>query len=145
MRIEIQRKKPAVVHVRRGDYGLEENQSIGLLSAKYYDHAISLLDQSKQIWIFSDSPDLVKTELKYQDRDIIFIRPPKDSDPVESLLLMSLAPEIVISNSTFSWWAAFLAGGNSRVFAPSKWYKSQLDPIDLIPGGWTRVESQWKE
>lgn len=144
MMIEIERKKPAVVHVRRGDYGLKENKSIGLLSAKYYDQAVSHLDQSKQIWIFSDSPDLVKSELNYKGKDIVFIRPPNDSDPVESLLLMSMAPEIVISNSTFSWWAAFLSGGNSRVFAPTKWYKSQLDPVDLIPGGWMRIESKWK-
>lgn len=140
---EIVTKNPIAVHVRRGDYSLDENQSIGLLSIKYYKEAFSNLDKSKPIWVFSDSPDLVENEFKYLDFKLTFVKPPVESDPVESLLLMSLASDIVISNSTFSWWAAFLSRTNTRVIAPSKWYKSQSDPLDLIPSNWARIESSW--
>ncbi len=143
MKKEVETAAPVVLHVRRGDYGLSENRFIGLLSTKYYERALSFLDPSKPIWVFSDSPELVENELQCIDRELVFIKPPKESDPVESLLLMSLASEIVISNSTFSWWAAFLSGKNARILAPSKWYELQPDPVDLIPDKWERIESSW--
>jgi hypothetical protein len=143
MKEEIGTNAPTVIHVRRGDYGLAENRSIGLLSVEYYRHALSILDVSKPIWVFSDSPEIVETELQSVKRELIFIKPPQESDPVESLLLMSLASEIVISNSTFSWWAAYLSGASTRILAPAKWYESQPDPVDLIPCNWERIESRW--
>lgn len=140
---EMVTQNPIAVHVRRGDYTFDKNSSIGLLSIKYYEEAFSALDTSKPIWVFSDSPDLVENEFKYLDFKLTFVKPPEESDPVESLLLMSSASEIVISNSTFSWWAAFLSRTNTRVIAPSKWYKFQSDPVDLIPSNWARIESSW--
>lgn len=143
MKKEMEIAAPVIIHVRRGDYERAENRFIGLLSSEYYERALTFLDSTKPIWVFSDSPDLVQSELQYIDRDLVFINPPKESDPVESLLLMSWASEIVISNSTFSWWAAFLSEKNARILAPSKWYELQPDPVDLIPDNWERIQSSW--
>jgi hypothetical protein len=73
------------------------------------------------------------------------LSPPPDSDPVESLLLMSSTTYIAISNSSFSWWAAKLSETDTLVFAPSKWYELRNDPIDLIPDSWIRITSDWME
>ena len=42
-------------------------------------------------------------------------------DEIEDLLLMSSCRGAIISNSSFSWWGAWLAGHN-KVICPSRWF-----------------------
>lgn len=144
--LEISKKERILsFHVRRGDYALPANRSNGILSRKYYESALSQVDAYGKVWVFTDSP--IEVELEFSNRGFAFevVSPPAHSDPVESLLLMSSSEQIVISNSTFSWWSAKLAGVNTSIFAPSKWYELRDDPIDLIPDLWKRVTSDWME
>jgi hypothetical protein len=63
--------------------------------------------------------------------------------PVESLALMSKFKNIVISNSTFSWWAASLGRVDKNIVCPKPWYRSMKSPEDLIPNDWIKIESSW--
>ena len=100
---------PIAVHIRRGDYLLNQNSFIGALSINYYRNAISLIlerlageHNNVPIWVFSDDLELVKDEFsKHLDHNFRFVDPPKNSDPAESMFLISMARAIVISNSTF--------------------------------------------
>jgi hypothetical protein len=147
----LQSGNPIAVHIRRGDYLLNQNSFIGALSVDYYRNAISLIlerlagAQSKvPIWVFSDDPALVKDEFsEHLDHSFRFVDPPKNSDPAESMFLMSMARALVISNSTFSWWAAAL-GDPELVVAPSKWFRDYEDPEGLIPEDWIKVSSEWR-
>ena len=148
---EIRDSNPIVMHVRRGDYLLDKNSYIGVLSVEYYLSAMNLIrsktmnnSSERGLWIFTDSPECVSQEfLGHLGENGKIVSPPEGSDPAESLILMSLASDIIISNSTFSWWAAALSR-NSKVVAPSKWFRSQEDPERLIPDSWLRVDSQWR-
>ena len=147
---KIARENPIVIHVRRGDYLQSQNDFIGALSMEYFLDAVNLLlrqtgstTDNKRLWIFTDSPAIVSDEFgDALGKNLRFITPPISTDPAESLVLMSLASSIVISNSTFSWWAATL-GRASNVVAPSKWFKNQPDPERLIPESWMKAESKW--
>jgi hypothetical protein len=147
---ELALANPIVMHVRRGDYLHEANQFIGALSAEYYLGALDLINRQggesvpkRQIWVFTDSPDYVKNEfLPHLGSDLNVISPPEHSDPAESMVLMSLANTIVISNSTFSWWAAAISEATT-VVSPSKWFRNHNDPEKLIPDTWLRAESKW--
>jgi hypothetical protein len=99
--------------------------------------------ESSEIWIFTDSPQTVRDEFKNFGIKTRVIEPPLGSDPIESMVLMSNASKIAISNSTFSWWAAKLAPPTTSVYAPSKWFEHRTDPRDLIPTSWKRVDSNW--
>ncbi len=141
---------PVVVHVRRGDYLNEQNSFIGALSPDYFLEAISMLRQDpemqdREIWIFSNDIPFVKGELEAKlDGSVRWIEPPPQSPEAESLLLLGSGSALVMSNSTFSWWAATL-GKPSRVIAPSKWFKAAEDPTNLLMPDWNQLESRWIE
>lgn len=138
---------PIVVHMRRGDY-LKLKDTHGVLSADYYARAVAALvlkTGSRPVWVFSDSPELVQTELKKKDlSNWELVSKPIDVSDAEILVLMSKANYFVISNSTFSWWAAYLSRSKS-VIAPTVWARDtkQVPPVEG-PKEWARIDSDWQ-
>jgi hypothetical protein len=137
------------VHIRRGDY-MNVKDSFGVLSGKYYDSAInSTLENSSikyaRVLVFSDDIDAAKKIFSQLDISlpVQFAEPPENS-PEETLLLMSKSDALVISNSTFSWWAAQLGNKSKFVVCPSKWFRDMSDPEGLFPPDWHLQESQWE-
>lgn len=138
---------PIIVHLRRGDYA-QLSTSVGILGADYYFNGIKALigpSSQKQIWIFSDDADAsfaLATQL--EEMGLKDIRTGFEMTDSETLKLMSLGSGIVIANSTFSWWSAFLGKYGDNVVAPQKWYKGMQDPKDLIPKNWKLIASSWE-
>lgn len=137
---------PTIIHIRRGDY-LTLQDDFGLLPMRYYLEAVSKLDDNerkKPIWIFSDSPEMVSSEIVNSDwaNAEVIISPPEVT-PNEILYLMSRGKRIVISNSTFSWWAAYFSQNGTKVFAPEVWFRNRKDPVDLIPPHWVKISNEW--
>lgn len=147
-KLRVEAEQPIMVHVRRGDYS--DIEAIGMLSTSYFEEAIDeirKLNNLKEnpIWIFSDEISRVSKEFsEIQCENLFFVHQPEESDPAEALLLMSMGAANVISNSTFSWWSAFL-NLDKPVIAPSTWFKFASDPRDLIPPKWIIKESKWKD
>jgi hypothetical protein len=59
----------------------------------------------------------------------------------EEILLMSKCKHHVISNSTFSWWGAWLSNYNNNiVIAPRKWMNIQKDRFsNPCPNTWIQI------
>lgn len=142
--------KTLVIHVRRGDYS-KHGGSIGLLSAEYYSLAIADLKKSGahwvDAWIYSDEPDTVAAEFSQliEEENLKVARPPAGSYPGESLLAMTEADYLIIGNSSFSWWSAFLSVRAEKVVRPEKWFRGLADPADLFPDNWVSAKSFWNE
>jgi hypothetical protein len=139
-------EKFGAIHVRRGDY-LGLSGTLGILGANYYSLALKQIrggENPPTRWvIFSDDLLLAKKLIgDHIEDDAIWLDPPEESNSAESLALMSMASHIIIANSTFSWWAAWL-GRPSQVFAPRDWFRNLPDPVGLIPAHWVTVESDW--
>jgi hypothetical protein len=141
----LQERNYAALHIRRGDYTNPANRANGILSIEYFQKVCNLLPTDLEILIFTDSPSEIRAELRVIDRRLRVLDPPMNSDAVESLLLMAQASHIVISNSTYSWWAATFAPENAVIFAPTKWFELRDDPVDLLPNHWIKVRSEWKK
>jgi len=135
-------ERPIIVHLRLNDYKLEK--SIGILSSKYYDEALTKMlemAKSRNIWIFSDEP----TEVNQ------YVKPPRDYrirvigdnglNPAETLELMRYGSAYVIANSTFSWWAAFLSyERRCPTIMPAPWFQNMPSPIGIKPQNWIEIE-----
>lgn len=133
----------AAVHVRRGDY--RTVHGMRTTSAEYYERALELLGKlvgELDLVVFSDDfVDSIPAIENHNSGSVQLISPPPDSSPIESLNLMSLADHIVIANSTFSWWAAWLGQKNGRyVIHPRPWvdFKSVNDR-DLHLPSWIGI------
>jgi hypothetical protein len=136
------------IHLRRGDY--EANKStLGMLADDYFIKVLSIIglhEKVDKIYIFSDSldsADLLKQMISNFKCEVVV--PPASVSPVESLLLLSRCTFKIISNSTFSWWSAYLSENPSTIFAPTPWYLNHVEPEALVPDEWRRVQSIWVE
>ena len=123
------------VHVRRGDYIRLQNYH-GVCPKEYYQKAMGLMGDVDFIFV-SDDMNWVKQNFK---GDNIFY-----SDSTEELLdltLMSICTNNIISNSSFSWWGAFLnKTPNKKIIAPLQWFgpEGPKDTQDICPTEWITI------
>lgn len=143
-------KESVSVHIRMTDFHHERNVPIhGVLPHKYYKDAFKWLRRSTSVgklYVFSDGNVEQFFEAPDWPNEIVVVTPPRTSPPLESLLAMSHASALVTANSSFSWWAAWLAHirRSSVVLAPSPWYRSvALSTRDLIPPTWVKIPHNW--
>ena len=122
---ELQTSKPwTAISVRRGDY--LTTPGMGIVEDSYYVKAMSLiskLNATETFYVFSDDPEAAQQlpALRSIPRRS-FITPPKESPAIESLVLQSPAHNVVLSNSTFAWWGAWLGDSEGRVVTyPYPW------------------------
>ena len=131
------------VHVRLGDF--VGSKKMKNLTADFYYSAIRALpsfDKTESVIVFSDEPEKARLLLGKEDKiRFSFVEESEASSPLGHLLALSLCQNLVISNSTFSWWAAKLATSRgATVVAPSKWYRDgRRFEVDKMPE-WTLVD-----
>jgi hypothetical protein len=118
------------LHVRRGDYVLSvrANEFHGVLPIGYYEAGIKTIKTSLEkphFFIFSDDIDWCKSNLKIDQNEATYINSGEENGWCD-LYLMSQCNHHIIANSSFSWWASWLADknyGTSRIVCgPWAWY-----------------------
>lgn len=135
------------VHVRRGDY-TRLQRSHPLLRVGYFRRALgTILERfsAHDIDVFSDDPAWCDAHLDLPGGRIHHESPNHSSreNEVASLVAMSRCGAHVISNSTFGWWGAWLAGSTAVAY-PDPWFGpdlAHLAPLQFIPVGWEAVDS----
>ena len=134
------------IHIRRGDYK-NLKSTFGLLSSKYYELALSKFDReflNKPIYVFCDELESAKEILSKMNVPYEVLNQPRETSPIYSLAFMSMFSNLVIANSSFSWWGAALGSPNKKIIAPEKWFRNMDDPKCLIPSKWNKIESFWE-
>jgi len=120
------------VHIRRGDFIYEGNQ----LPIEFFMDQIQKIQSNFEVRctkIFSDDIEYCIQNLKFES-EIIFSENKEVTDDFYDLSSCDL---ILMSRSTFSWWASYLS--NAKVFYPAPWFKtfpnleSKIIPITWIP------------
>lgn len=145
MEKKIQEMNPVVIHVRLGDY-LENLEAVGVLGGEYYLSSLERIPNysEREIWVFSDDIEKARKLLQKVDfPECLFVSPPDANDPAESLILMSLAKDLILSNSTFSVWAGLLGKIKSSVFIPEVFFKGNGYTPKHLPKFWILEQPRW--
>ncbi|MBI3508832.1 MAG: alpha-1,2-fucosyltransferase [Chlamydiia bacterium] len=117
--------KTVAVHVRTYHPILLKHCCLG---SDYYQNALNQFDEDHLFVIFSDRIEWCKKHLDLQGKNAIFI---EGNHHILDFYLMNYCKNIITSNSTFSWWAAYLKKDPSGlIIAPKRWF---YDPYDSDP------------
>jgi hypothetical protein len=136
-------KEVVCLAIRLSDYRtwqiIEIDGNTPELNFGYFKKALNLIPhlESKNIIIISDDIDTVKQHL--QIKNATYILPVKDS-----FMSLMLADHLIISNSTFHWWGAWLNDKPGKVvYAPKYWLGHKVKreyPHNILPQDWIQVE-----
>lgn len=142
----IKNKNSVAIHVRRGDYVSNPifNSAHGVCSADYYNKAISLLSRllpETIFFVFSDDIEWAKNNLIFNsDQSRYFITGNNGANAWMDLQLMSNCKHNIISNSTFSWWGAWLNSNPDKiVISPRYWFNNFKSNNSIVPNGWIQL------
>jgi len=136
----IEKVNSVSIHIRRGDY--LTNPRHNTETEQYYKKAVEIIESkisNPVFFVFSDDIDWVKANmsLNYETNFIDF------NDALtnfEDLRLMSACKHNVITNSSFSWWGAWLNDNKDKVvIAPQKWFNDDSNTQDIIPNTWIKI------
>ena len=140
------------VHIRRGDYLHPEHQIHGALTATYFAKALDALksmlgdEETWPIRVFSDG-SLTREESKVLSNSGVRESMENGSESgMEMLRKLSSGRGIVMSNSSLSWWSAWLGSRkveDFRVVCPFPWFRGQDTDLSLYDPSWNLVQSEW--
>jgi hypothetical protein len=144
---QLNRDSAVAIHVRRGDYvsNPKDAATMGFVGLEYYSRAVEVACSSMaappHFFIFSDDLDWCRINFGWLPGPVSYVEQNGFvGRPIHHLdfQLLSQARRFILSNSTFAWWAAWLAEPpDKQVLAPKAWFRdTSIDSSDLCPPEW---------
>ena len=114
------------IHVRKGADYQSRIWYQNTCSVDYYLHAVEMMKKqlkNPRFYVFADNKEWVRENLKGFDYTLVDGNPGSGWGSHYDLQLMSYCKHNIISNSTYSWWGAFLnQNRNKVVIMPKVWF-----------------------
>jgi len=114
----------------------------GACSPEYFQQAIDRIgvDSQTVYYVFTDNLQWAKAHVQLPSTCRYVADMARCSD-AEEMMLMAACRHHVISNSTFSWWGAWLGTNPDKVVvAPRVWVQSMADQsVDICPPDWVQL------
>lgn len=129
------------LHIRRGDYITDPlvTRTYGILSLKYYQDCLAIIRKyipSFEVYVFSDDISWAKEHLSIKEPTHYV----EETDAIDDLYLISCCHAHILSNSTFSWWGAWLDEKKDKIVCiPEPWFRIPVYNTELLPPEWIRV------
>ena len=122
-----------------GDY-LKLSQRYKSPKKDFIEKALAQLSHHiKRLLVFSDEIDKAVELVKSCKGSERFMIIPMRGSEIEDIREMTACEELIISCSSFSWWAAYL-GENKKVIVDKKWYNDNgLIDKDIYEDNWIRI------
>lgn len=111
------RQKTLSVHIRRTDYLNYHKRDISL-PIEYFKFRLSAIENIEQYTVFFLSDDIQFVKEAFEPKsNFIF----SDNNEIVDFQIIMNSDISIISNSSFSWWAAYLSKKQNVVYAPKNW------------------------
>ena len=142
VRQQILNSNSVCVHIRRGDY-LKDKMYQGCCDLDYYQRAIKYIrDTEKKPHFFIFSNDIhwcIEHIVPLLGDCYTIVDCNRGTESYRDLQLMSCGKLMIIANSSFSWWAAYLnKTTNLKVIAPILWSNNMRSYDRQLPE-WLRM------
>ena len=122
------------IHVRRTDY-VGNPFYVDLFENGYYERAV-LEFPDEDFLVFSDDIEWCKKQEIFKDCEF------SEGDEITDLNRMAGCKGIIMANSSYSWWAAYL-GDKKKVVAPKEWYTLASPNHNEESVASTRLPKEW--
>lgn len=131
------------IHVRRGDY-LNEPEFRDICGVEYYKKGLETVlsdGERHELFVFSNDMLWCKNNLEplVGEDTIHYITGNSGNDSCWDMFLMTYCKDLIIANSSFSWWGAFLNKRVNKVIAPDPWLNRDCE-IDIYEPSWIKVK-----
>jgi len=130
------------VSVRRGDYLIYKDYH-PVVSKEYIDAALTRIPLTNYHLVFSDDHPWCRENLSHL-KNVHYIEAPVH----EQMWLMSMCDNFIISNSSFSWWGAYLSRNPRKVVvAPQTWFGPNGPKTwnDMYCDGWIIQSTEYRD
>ncbi len=143
---QIDRSNSVSIHIRRGDFYSPKFswKYGGICDVNYYHKAIGYLQElsnDNHYFVFTDDVEWVQSNIVFPNIDnVTFVSRDYKSDDYVELFYMTKCKHNIISNSSFSWWGAYLNQYNKKtVVCPTKWVNDNNSIIRVVPLSWKKL------
>jgi hypothetical protein len=149
--------KDLVFHIRLGDnWNNAQCTNGGVIPPEFYIHCAERTEYEKLYIVTDDAHDnyhkafahlnpiMMTPESSYEDdytKQFRYLNKENVSSCIRDFTFLRSFDNIVVGNSTFSWWAAFL-GQNKNVFTYRPWQRGHVNLGQADLSNWTIVEPQ---
>lgn len=140
-------RTPVAINLRRTDYLKAENlKNQGICPISYYQKAIKFFKRELPEPTFFVISDDIKDSLSFLEslkENFIPLNDNRNKDVLSDFYLMQQFRYLVLANSSYSWWAAYLNMLKEKIIiAPEKWVVnpawSEYNAA-IIPNEWIRI------
>lgn len=135
--------KIIAIHCRLGDYlnwGSEELGGENLtLPQSYYQNAISQIDEIEKYQFIVVTDDIFNIENRF---DFIENKIIVSEEEIIDFQILQNAHQLIVSNSSFSWWAAYLNNKTAPVYVPEYWLGFKVErefPVGIISENFIKI------
>ena len=152
------------LHMYRSDSRVDGELYEGICTEKYYEGAVRYIQDKvsdAKFYIFSNEPKWVKKwvvaliqsqiregmsieDIRAIERKFVLVEANTEYTGYLDMLLMSKCKHNIISNSSFSWWSAWINEHPDKiVIAPSRWSREK-EGDEVFTSGMTLIDEKGK-
>ena len=118
------------IHVRRGDY-VNNPMYVDLMQTDYYQRAMEEFPDADFL-VFSDDIKWCRQQPIFKDCEFYH------KDEIQDFNTMASCRGIIMANSSYAWWSAYIAPYAKKIIAPKDWYRDGIDRVGF-PDNFIRI------
>lgn len=139
---KIKKTNSVAVHVRRGDFlnGINYTMFGAVCTESYFENAIKQMELlSKNPYFFVFTNDVVWASERFNGTNFEIVTLNQGINSWKDMYLISLCKNNINSNSSFSWWGAWLNSNPDKKVIVPHFFINNVKDEDVYPTNWIKL------